>query len=143
MYSLLSQIFGLNTSTVRLLRHGCLFLSLILALAAFLPTARAVTPAPDGGYPNFNTAEGDGALFSLTFGQYNTAIGYQALLHDTSGVDNTATGAGALFSNTTGYDNTASGASALQSNTTGFFNTAAGNFALLDILGFSQMFFSK
>ena len=30
--------------------------------------ARAVTPEPDGGYPGFNTAEGDNALFSLTTG---------------------------------------------------------------------------
>ena len=35
---------------------------------ALSPTARAVTPAPDGGYPNNNTAEGDNALFSLTTG---------------------------------------------------------------------------
>src|SRR5215472_3960652 len=34
---------------------------------------QAVTPAPDGGYPNFNTAEGTNALFSLTSGTNNTA----------------------------------------------------------------------
>src|SRR5437588_8725383 len=114
MYSLLSQILGLNTSTVRLLRHGCLFLSLILALAAFLPTALAVTPAPDGGYPQFNTAEGDGALFSLTAdGSENTAIGCSALFSNTTGDANTATGGFALSKNTTGNHNTATGSNAL------------------------------
>jgi len=54
---------------------------LIFVWFALSPTLRAVSPAPDGAYPNGNTAEGDSALFSLT-----------------SGVDNTAIGAGALFS---------------------------------------------
>ena len=47
-----------------------------LALFALLPTAGAVTPPPDGGYPGDNTAEGDNALFSLTSGGYNTSAGY-------------------------------------------------------------------
>ena len=37
-----------------------------------LPQMQAVTPAPDGGYPGGNTAEGHSALFSLTSGGYNT-----------------------------------------------------------------------
>ena len=36
---------------------------------------QAVVPAPDGGYPNFTTAEGQQALFSLTTGSANTAVG--------------------------------------------------------------------
>ena len=40
-----------------------------------LPHAQAVTPAPDGGYPNFNTAEGQNALQDLTTGAANTALG--------------------------------------------------------------------
>jgi hypothetical protein len=71
---------------------------------------RAVSPAPDGGYGNANTAEGDDALFSLTTGTNNTAIGFDALLSNTTGESNTATGVGALFSNTTSNDNTANGA---------------------------------
>src|SRR6266513_5275570 len=64
-------------------RRGLLLISLILAFAwlAFLPTARAVTPAPDGGYENEITAEGEDALFSLTTGIDSTAVGYHAL-HD-------------------------------------------------------------
>jgi hypothetical protein len=31
-----------------------------------LPRAQAVVPPPDGGYPNFNTAEGQNALFSVS-----------------------------------------------------------------------------
>ena len=65
MHAPLLQIFGFNTSTTRLLRNGCLFLTLILALAAFPPTAQAVTPAPDGGYPGGSTAEGQNALFGI------------------------------------------------------------------------------
>ena len=114
------------------LRRGFLLIPLTLALAWFAlsQTTQAVSPPPDGGYPEGNTAEGDDALLNLTTGSGNTAIGFQALLRNTTGTDNTATGRGALFSNTTGYDNTAHGGSALQSNTSGFFNTATGNFAL-------------
>ena len=48
---------------------------LALGLFAISPAAQAVTPPPDGGYPNYNTAEGDNALFSLTDGASNTATG--------------------------------------------------------------------
>jgi hypothetical protein len=95
-------------------------------MCAFLPKAGAVTPAPDGGYPGFNTAEGDGALQSLTSGTSNTAVGFDALFSDTAGSNNTATGIGALGSNTTGSDNTANGFGALLLNTTGPNNTAVG-----------------
>src|SRR5437773_41893 len=60
------------------LRLAFLLIPLAFAIAwlALSPTALAVTPAPDGGYPNQNTAEGDDALFSLTSGVNNTAIGF-------------------------------------------------------------------
>ena len=109
-----------------------LLIALTLACFALSPTARAVTPAPDGGYPNFNTAEGDNALFSLDTSQgvNNTAIGFQALFSNTTGNGNTANGASALFSLTTGFYNTAIGSNALYSNTTGLDNTAIGVQAL-------------
>jgi len=47
-------------------RHLLLFAFLFAVTSS--PMARAVTPEPDGGYPGFNTAEGDNALFSLTTG---------------------------------------------------------------------------
>ena len=105
-----------------------------LAFACFAlsptPTAFGVSPPPDGGYPNFNTAEGQNALFSLTNGTYNTAVGGQALYRNTTGGSNTAAGLNALFSNTGGSGNTASGFGVLYSNTTGQGNTATGYQAL-------------
>jgi hypothetical protein len=114
------------------LRHGYLLISLALALAcfAFSPMARAVTPVPDGGYTNNNTAEGGGALKNLTTGTSNTAIGFDALFSNTTGTENTANGANALFSNTSGEGNTANGAGALVFNTSGSGNTANGDIAL-------------
>jgi hypothetical protein len=100
-----------------------------LACFALCPVAQAVVPAPDGGYPGGNTAEGSNALFSLTTGVYNTALGLTALFHDTDGDFNTATGAGALFSNN-GDRNTAHGINALRFNTVGDSNTAMGTNAL-------------
>src|SRR6476659_7620474 len=41
-------------------------IALTLGCFALSPQARAVSPPPDGGYPNNNTAEGQDALFSLT-----------------------------------------------------------------------------
>ena len=89
----------------------------------------AVVPAPDGGYPNFTTAAGQKALFSLTTGQGNTAVGWFTLESLTTGSFNTATGAGSLLFNTADQ-NTATGAGALLSNTTGAQSTANGAFAL-------------
>jgi trimeric autotransporter adhesin len=109
---------------------------LLLACIALLPAAQAVVPAPDGGYPGFNTAEGQNALFNLTTGVGNTAMGWYSLWSDTDGSFNTAIGAGALLANIGdptaqfGDQNTATGAGALLSNTTGFANTATGAFAL-------------
>jgi hypothetical protein len=95
------------------------------------PAVQAVSPAPDGGYPGGNTAEGTNALFSLTTGGFNTAVGFFSLRSDTTNGFNTAIGAGALLANTAD-SNTANGAGALLSNSTGFDNTAVGAFALLN-----------
>jgi Chaperone of endosialidase len=113
---------------------GC---ALAGAFVVLVPVARAVSPAPDGGYPNGNTAEGSGALFSLTNGFWNTALGQQTLYQDTSGSYNTALGFGALFKNATAHGNTATGYYALFSNATGYFNTANGFDALVsNVTGF-------
>src|SRR6476660_1408542 len=111
--------------------RGFLLIALLLAWFALAsaPDAFGVVPAPDGGYPGGNTAEGDNALFSLTTGTGNTAIGSNALLHNTTGRNNTADGDVALENNTTGIDNTAIGVLALTDNTIGNSNTAIGFFA--------------
>ena len=50
-----------------------------IVLVGVVPAIRAVVPAPDGGYPGGNTAEGQNALLSLTTGGVNTAIGFVSL----------------------------------------------------------------
>ena len=107
--------------------RGFLLIPLVLGCFALSPTARALLPppAPDGGYPGLNTAEGDSALFNLTTGIYNTATGFAALYSNTEGDNNTAYGVNALGSNTAGTGNTANGYNALV-NTTGNFNIALG-----------------
>ena len=125
-------------------------LVLFALLTYFVPTLalKAVVPPPDGGYPGFNTAEGQNALFSLTTGAGNTAVGWYSLFSNTDGSfntalgggtllfnvgnSNTATGAAALLFNTTGTENTANGTDALAFNETGSNNTAVGAFALFN-----------
>src|SRR2546430_1636674 len=123
--------FKATTPRCKNLRRGLFRIPLVLVLAglALAPAARALRPPPDGGYPNETTAEGDGALFSLTSGFGNTAPGFNALNSDTEGSFNTANGWEALVSNTTGSGNTANGVDALYSNTTGNNNVALGNSA--------------
>ena len=117
----------------------------IVCLGVF-PHLQAVTPPPDGGYPNGNTAEGQNALLNLTSGGYNAAVGYFALGLNSTGAfctaigaaallnntadQNTATGTGALLNNASGTANTATGAFALYANTIGDGNTAIGTDAL-------------
>ena len=106
-----------------------ILMAFLLASFGILPGAQAVVPAPDGGYPGLNTAEGQNALLGLTTGQGNTAVGWLALRSDIIGSFNTATGAGTLLFNTADR-NTASGGAALLSNTVGVDNTGNGAFAL-------------
>lgn len=117
------------TNTLTLLLVG-------LGFFAFSPV-QAVVPAPDGGYPGGNTAEGTNALLSRTSGIYNTGIGIYSLLSVTDGDANTGVGAGTLLANTAG-ENTAVGAGALFSNTTAGGNTAGGAFALFSSTGLSN-----
>jgi hypothetical protein len=112
--------------------RGFLLIALVLGCFALSPAPNAfgVIPAPDGGYPNNNTAEGNEALFNLTTGGDNTANGAGALYHNTEGSANTATGSQALERNDTGSHNTATGSDALFFNNTGNENTANGSTAL-------------
>jgi len=113
---------------------------------------QSATDTPDpGSVPTSNTADGQGALGSLTTGLYNSAFGFlsvlslsdanfdtgvgaAALLVDNGGT-NTAVGAGALLNNSDGADNNAVGAFALFNNVSGFFNNAHGRNALLNSTG--------
>jgi len=105
-------------------------IALMLSCFGLSPNVLAVVPAPDGGYPGGNTAEGDNALLTLTTGNSNTAIGFDALVSNTTGDFNTAIGFGALGSNATGGFNTAEGSGALLLNSTGNSNTANGHNSL-------------
>src|SRR6266540_1565070 len=106
---------------------------ILIACLCLLPKAQAVNPPPDGGYPGFNTAEGDNALKNLNTatGQGNTALGWFSLGLVTDGSFNTGVGAGALVLNT-GSSNTGIGAAALILNTTGERNTAVGTAAMVN-----------
>jgi hypothetical protein len=133
--------------------RGSFLILLVIACFALSPQMQALSPPPDGGYPNGNTAEGDSALAGLTGGFYNSAFGFLSLLSNAdasfnTGVgagallvntasENTATGAGALLSNTIGDQNTANGAFALFNNTEGIRNTAIGDRALFNNIGSS------
>ena len=119
-----------NSINHSLLRSLLMLIPFVLMCFTLLPRASAVIPAPDGGYPGSNTAEGDGALQSLTSGVSNTAVGFATLFSTTAGSKNTANGFGALGSNTSGSNNTANGFGALLLNSTGVSNTAIGFEAL-------------
>jgi hypothetical protein len=122
---------------IQLKRTPPLLITLTLLCFGLLPRAQAVVPPPDGGYPGFNTAEGQNALVSLTTGVGNTAVGWVSLGTISDGSFNTATGAASLLSNV-GDANTAFGAAALLSNRTGEDNTAVGAAALVNNLDSSN-----
>ena len=101
-----------------------------LATFALHPIAQAVVPPPDGGYPGFNTAEGQNALKNLTTGSGNTAVGWYSIFSATTASFNTGLGAGTLALNNAD-ENTAIGTAALLLNTASG-NTAIGSRALLN-----------
>jgi hypothetical protein len=107
---------------------------LVLGSLAFLPQMHAVTPPPDGCYPNFTTPEGCNALQGLTSGAGNTGVGWRALFGTSTGSFTTGIGAGALVLNNSD-SNTAVGASAQQNNSNGSNNTAVGRTALQNSTG--------
>jgi len=114
------------------LGRGFLLIPLILVCFAFLPQMQAapnVSPAPDGCYPGFNTAEGCNALKNVT-GAGNTGVGWYSLYVDTTGSYNTGLGGGTLVLNTAD-SNTATGAAALLLNGDGTQNCAYGTDALV------------
>ena len=114
--------------------RSTILLAILPVLACFTlvpaPKAFGVSPAPDGCYPNYTTAEGCNALESLTTGAGNTGLGWRALFTDSTGNFNTGVGAGALVLNNAD-SNTAVGAAALLLNTSGTQNTAVGTDALV------------
>ena len=89
-------------------------IALLLACSAMQlgPNAFGVVPPPDGGYPNFTTAEGTNALRNLTTGAGNSGVGWYSLFSDTIASFNTAVGVGTLLFNNAD-ENTAVGAATL------------------------------
>jgi hypothetical protein len=86
-YDFLMNTALISTNSVHgsLGRSASFLIPLLIACAAFLQTAHAVNPPPDGSYPGGNTAEGQDALLSLSTGTYNTATGYLSLKSNTTG----------------------------------------------------------
>src|SRR5439155_12553450 len=105
---------------------------IVIVCFGLLLQMQAVSPAPDGCYPGFTTAEGCNALRFLTTGAGNTGVGWYSLFLVGAANYNTGLGAGALALTTTGADsNTAVGAAALLLNTSGTNNTAIGTDAMV------------
>src|SRR5438094_9296378 len=103
MYFSSLRLIAVNiSSNHRLLRKIFIFLACAVAALSILSPARAVSPPPDGGYSNFNTAEGDNALLNLTTGNNNTALSSNAILGNNAGSHNTATSSDGLHNNTSG-----------------------------------------
>jgi len=102
----------------------------VIASVALLSQVQAVSPAPDGCYPNYTTAKGCNALNSLTNGAGNSGFGWYALFGDSTGNFNTAVGGGALALNNAD-SNTAVGTAALLLNTSSGPNVAVGTDALV------------
>ena len=77
----MNPLIRLKTTTPPLL------ITLALLCFGLSPTAKALLPppAPDGGYPGGNTAEGDALMSNTAVGINNTAVGLNALTHDTTG----------------------------------------------------------
>lgn len=121
-----TDVMTITTASVRSFQTTFAFVFIGL-----LPIANAVTPPPNGGYPGYNTAGGDNALFNLTTGNANTAVGWFALYLLDDGNYNTGLGAGALALNVAD-SNTAVGALALWLNFRGTENTAVGTGVLLN-----------
>jgi len=113
-----------------LIQDKTLLIACVVACFGVFATTQAVVPPPDGGYPGFNTAEGQNALKNLTTGSGNTAVGWYSLFSATTASSNTGLGAGTLALNS-GDNNTAAGVAALLLNTTGASNTAVGFNTLL------------
>jgi len=105
--------------------RGFLLIPLILVCFAFAPQTRAVSPAPDGGYPGFNTAEGDQALFLLFGGIGNTGLGWRSEFSNIGASFNVGVGAGSLVLNN-GDANTAVGTASILLNVDGTRNTGVG-----------------
>jgi hypothetical protein len=130
-------------------KYSRVFVVFGCAFIAFLPRTQAVSPEPDGCYPNYTTAEGCNALQFLGTGagntgigwhslysvgdvNYNTAVGAGTLAFDSNGNSNTAVGAAALLVNYSGTQNVAVGVDALLFNNEGDFNNAVGAVALFN-----------
>lgn len=114
-----------------LVKDKTLLIASVVACFGAFATTQAVVPPPDGGYPGFNTAEGQNALKNLTTGSGNTAVGWYSLFAAATASFNTGVGAGTLALNT-GENNTATGTAALLLNTSGVSNTAVGSTTLLN-----------
>jgi trimeric autotransporter adhesin len=113
-----------------------------LVVLGSLTSIQAVSPPPDGGYPNQNTAEGEDALFNLTTGSANTAVGYQSLHSVTTSSGNTAVGNMALAGSNgaNGVGSTAVGDHALAMADSAFANIAIGAYVLgINVTGSSNV----
>ncbi len=111
-------------------RIQSILIVLTFLFLGLLPQMQAVSPAPDGCYPGFTTAEGCNALKFVGSGAGNTGVGWYSLYSVGGGNYNTGVGAGTLVLNN-GDSNTAVGTAAMLLNTGGTQNVAVGTDALV------------
>jgi hypothetical protein len=101
------------------------------ALSVLLCFGLSPQTQADDPVPTSNTADGQGALGSITTGLYNSAFGFLTVLSLSDGNFDTGVGAGALLLDN-GGTNTAVGAGALLNNNVAANNNAFGAFALFN-----------
>ena len=84
--------------TINMKLHTLILISILVICIGHLPNIKAVSPAPDGGYPGRQLRQkGKTPFLTLQVARCNTAVGSFSLESLTTGSFNTGIGADTLF----------------------------------------------